>query len=436
MKKISLLMKIRQSITNLTKSTPHFINQNVIKDNNFFKFSYSIIKQSLLALIICAIGDLCAGLILGNMTSYLAAWPGLLTLVPGAIGMRGNIFGSFGSRLGTDLNIGMLPPKIEKSKILSQNIISSMILTMTLSICLAFITKILCVIFNLPSMSIFDFILISFFAGLISSVIMLPLSMLISLKSFQHGWDPDNITTPLIAAFGDLFTLPSIILSVLLLSSFHNITVLRNIIAILAVIIAIIGICYGFKSNDKIGTIVKQSTPVLFICSILGSISGGILNSSAETLLSNPSLLTLVPLFSGESGNLVSILGARLSSGLHLGLIEPSRKPGSNALKNFGIILILAIIIYPVIGILADSSSLILGINGVGFLNIATISFLAGMAMIFIMIAVVFNISTISYRKGLDPDNIVIPLSTSITDSISTLMLIVASMLILGLFTI
>ena len=71
MKKISLLMKIRQSITNLTKSTPHFINQNVIKDNNFFKFSYSIIKHSLLALIICAIGDLCAGLILGNMTSYL-----------------------------------------------------------------------------------------------------------------------------------------------------------------------------------------------------------------------------------------------------------------------------------------------------------------------------------------------------------------------------
>ena len=56
------------------------------------------------------------------------------------------------------------------------------------------------------------------------------------------------------------------------------------------------------------------------------------------------------------------------------------------------------------------------------------------MAMILIMIFVVFNISTISYRKGLDPDNIVIPLSTSITDSISTLMLIVAAMLILGLF--
>ncbi len=56
--------------------------------------------------------------------------------------------------------------------------------------------------------------------------------------------------------------------------------------------------------------------------------------------------------------------------------------------------------------------------------------------VIFIMMFMVFYISTISFKKGLDPDNIVIPLSTSITDSISTLMLIVAAMLILGLFTI
>ena len=55
---------------------------------------------------------------------------------------------------------------------------------------------------------------------------------------------------------------------------------------------------------------------------LLGSFAGGILNSSVETLLTNPSLLTLVPLFSGESGNLVSILGVRLSSGLHLGLLN------------------------------------------------------------------------------------------------------------------
>ena len=55
-------------------------------------------------------------------------------------------------------------------------------------------------------------------AGIISNLIMLPITMLVSFKSFQHGWDPDNITSPIIAAFGDLFTLPAIILSILILS--------------------------------------------------------------------------------------------------------------------------------------------------------------------------------------------------------------------------
>ena len=262
---------------------------------------------------------------------------------------------------------------------------------------------------------------------------MLPLSMIISLKSFQHGWDPDNITTPLIAAFGDLFTLPSIILSLLIVSLFKDIIILRDIIVVIIIILTIFAVYRGFKSEDGISTIVKQSTPVLFVCSLLGSFAGGILNSSVETLLTNPSLLTLVPLFSGESGNLVSILGARLSSGLHLGTVEPSNKPQLSAYKNFGIIFILAIIIYPAIGILADSSSWALGIQGLGFLNIATISFLAGMVVIFIMMFMVFYISTISFKKGLDPDNIVIQLCASITDSLSTLNLILFSMLVLGL---
>jgi mgtE-like transporter len=59
--------------------------------------------------------------------------------------------------------------------------------------------------------------LISVIAGVISNLIMLPITMFISFKSFQHGWDPDNITSPIIAAFGDLFTLPAIIMSLFIL---------------------------------------------------------------------------------------------------------------------------------------------------------------------------------------------------------------------------
>ena len=157
-----------------------------------------------------------------------------------------------------------------------------------------------------------------------------------------------------------------------------------------------------------------------------------ILNSAVETLLTNPSLLTLLPLFSGESGSLISILGARLSSGLHSGLVEPFKKPKGEAVHNFAICFILAIVVFPLIGLLAEGSSYALGVVGVGFDKIIEISTLAGLILVTVMVIVVYYVSITSYNRNLDPDNIVIPISTSITDSISSLILISVSLLLLG----
>ena len=394
----------------------------------------SVLKESLIALSICAVGDLCAGIILGNMEFFLKTYPGLMVIIPGAIGMRGNIFGSFGSRLSTHLHIGTLSPEFKRSEILDENIIASIILTMVLSVLLAVIAKVICILFNFESISIYDFVMISFIAGLISTIIMLPITMFISLKSFEGGWDPDNITTPLIAAIGDFFTLPAIILSVMVVSIIGFHPMVKMILFVIIVIITLASLISGYTAEVGVRQIVRQSTPILFLCSILGTVAGGILNNSISTLLKNQTLLTLVPLFSGESGGLVSILGARLSSALHSGLIDPVLKPKKHTMENFIAILTLAVVMYPLIGFLAETSTLAFDNVGVGFLHSLSISFVAGMILILIMLLVVFYISTISYRRGLDPDNIVLPLSTSLTDSISTLILIVVSLGILSIF--
>ncbi len=394
----------------------------------------AVLKESLIALSICAVGDLCAGIILGNMEFFLKTYPGLMVIIPGAIGMRGNIFGSFGSRLSTHLHIGTLSPEFKRSEILDENITASLILTMVLSVLLAVIAKIICIIFNFESISLYDFVMISFIAGLFSTIIMLPITMFISLKSFEGGWDPDNITTPFIAAVGDFFTLPAIILSVMTVNLIGFHPMVKMILFAVIIIITLASLISGYTSDNEVRHIVRQSTPVLFFCSILGTLAGGILNNSISTLLNNQTLLTLVPLFSGESGGLVSILGARLSSALHSGLIDPVLRPKKHTMENFIAIVTLAVVMYPLIGFLAESSTLAFGNVGVGFPQSLSISFLAGMILILIMLLVVFYISTISYRRGFDPDNIVIPLSTSLTDSISTLILIVVSLGILSMF--
>ena len=400
---------------------------------SFLEDTNSVITESLISLLICAFGCLFTGIILGNMEFYLETFPGLMVIIPGAIGMRGNIFGSFGSRLSTHLHIGTLSPEFKRSDILTENITSSIILTMVLSVLLGIIAKAVCIIFNFPSISLFDFVLISFIAGLISSIVMLPITMFISLKSFENGWDPDNITTPLIAAFGDFFTLPAIVAAIHIVQFVTIVPIVEKILFALVIISTVVALAAGYTSDKEIRNIVRQSTPVLFVCSILGTLAGGILNGSITTLLKSQTLLTLVPLFSGESGGLVSVLSARLSSGLHSGLIEAELKPGKVTLENFSIVLFLSLIMFPVIGFLAEASTTVLGNTGVNYLNAILISLIAGMIVVGVMLFIVFYISTISYRKGLDPDNIVIPLSTSLTDSISTLVLVVVSLIILAL---
>ena len=392
----------------------------------------SIIKESLIALLICAIGDLCAGVILGKMTFFLETFPGLLVIIPGAIGMRGNIFGSFASRLSTNLHIGIISPKFEFSEQVNYNIFSSFVLTLVLSLFLAIIAKVLCLLLRQPSMDLIDFILISVIAGVISNLIMLPITMLVSFKSFEHGWDPDNITSPIIAAFGDLFTLPAIIASVFILQAINFNYIFKDIVLVVILVAVIVSFIYCYRLSYETNTILKQSTPVLLLCSLLGGAAGGILNSAVETLLTNPSLLTLLPLFSGECGSLISILGARLSSGLHSGLVEPFNRPQGEAVHNFIISFILAIIVFPLIGLLAEGSSYALGVVGVGFDKILEISTLAGVILVAIMVIIVYYVSITSYNNNLDPDNIVIPISTSITDSISSLILISVSLLLLG----
>ena len=65
---------------------------------------------------------LLAGLTLGSITHTLDALPGLLVLVPAAIGMRGNVFGALGSRLGTAIHAGTFRLSRRLDTLVGQNL--------------------------------------------------------------------------------------------------------------------------------------------------------------------------------------------------------------------------------------------------------------------------------------------------------------------------
>ena len=109
------------------------------------------IRQSLVALSFSSLTAVVAGGLLAAMTGTLERYPGLLVLVPAAIGMRGNIFGALGSRLATSIHAGTFRMSRRPEALVMQNVIASGVLSLVTAVALAVLTKILSPIFGLDS---------------------------------------------------------------------------------------------------------------------------------------------------------------------------------------------------------------------------------------------------------------------------------------------
>src|SRR3954451_3771910 len=77
---------------------------------------------------------LVAGLVLGSITGTLEALPGLLVLVPAAVGLRGNVFGALGSRLGTAVHTGTFRMSAKRNTLVGQNLAASLSMSLSVSL--------------------------------------------------------------------------------------------------------------------------------------------------------------------------------------------------------------------------------------------------------------------------------------------------------------
>ena len=101
-------------------------------------------------------------------------YPGLLVLVPAAIGLRGNIFGAFGNRISTTIHAGTFRLSARRDTILGQNILASMVLTVAASLMLALAAKGLAVATGIQdSIPAFDLATISIVGGVLGSIVVL-----------------------------------------------------------------------------------------------------------------------------------------------------------------------------------------------------------------------------------------------------------------------
>jgi mgtE-like transporter len=277
------------------------------------------------------------------------------------------------------------------------------------------------------SITLVDFVVISMIGGIVSSVFVLGLTLAVAAASVRRGWDLDNVAAPLVTAAGDMVTLPALFLATFLID-IPGVTV---VVAVLSAALGLVALFMSLRSRLPIlRRIVRESVPVLVAAGTIDIGAGLALDGQFEgddsPFQLYPALLVLVPPFLEDTGALGSVLSARLSSKLHLGVIEPRSRPQRAARTDFFLILMLALPVFTLVAVSAEIASIVFGRPTPGPFNMLGVALLGGLMATVVGVLVAYYGTVATYRLGLDPDNYGVPLLTASMDFVGAFSLIAA----------
>lgn len=382
------------------------------------------VRQSLVALGVSLLASLVAGLTLGAISETLEELPGLLILIPAAIGLRGTVFGSLGARLGTAIHSGTFRLSARRDTVVGQNVLAAGALTVFAAVALAVMAKVVSVGFGMErSISVADFVVISLVGGLISSIVVLALTVALAAGAARYGWDPDNVTAPLVTASGDMVTLPALFLATYLVS----IDLFTPLLALAGGIVGVLALVAGLASRLTLTRrIVRESVIVVVGAGVLSLVAGNTLEQRLDSLAEVPALLALVPPFLAAAGAIGGILSSRLTSKLHLGLLTPTAVPGRSARSDVILAYLIGFPVFVCASLVADLAAALVDLRSPGAFDMALVALLGGFLATTLAIAIAYYGAVVSYRLGIDPDNVGIPLVTSSLDLLGSVCFILA----------
>jgi len=159
-------------------------------------------------------------------------------------------------------------------------------------------------------------------------------------------------------------------------------------------------------------------------CLLIEIYAGSLLQQNQIFLLQRlPIFLISIPVINGVGGNIGSILGARLASGLHIGTItfDPKDKQMH---ENVFTAIILGVCTYVALAIIIYFIGTFTGTTkGIELMPYLSIFIGTGIILICILSFVSVLSAFISFRRGVDPDDVVAPLVTTFGDTIGIMVL-------------
>ncbi len=363
--------------------------------------------SSFTSLLLCLVFDFVGGTFLGiYFEKIMVSYPLILVILPGLMGLRGNIFGAMASRFTTALYMGEMEPKLT-----DENVIRGILISVLLSIIPILILWTAGVI-RLDNLSSSVLILLIVISSTILVSLLLGFSTaVVTIEPFKRDLDPDMIAAPLVTTISDVLTIPMLIAFVLFYEINYFAFYLSSMLLISVVLVFFAKI--RFRSRDR--RIFFEILGVLTVLAVVESITGNILEYHSKIVYTSAIFSIIYPAILDSLGNYGAIVASKTSTNLHLGAIKGflDRDILLEVFSLFTTSFFIAFFMN-LIGVLI---TLKLANKYVGILIPFIITFPV-VTVLVMLLASAFAV--IFHRFNLDPDNVTVPVITTVADLIGT----------------
>ena len=363
-----------------------------------------------------------AGLIAGFLIAYqlnvfrLSPW--VFALYPALISIR-IINGLLSGRLSTALRLGTIHPRFSgNTKSFHKLIHAVIVLTLATSLTVSLISLLFG--YLLLGVTVADFpaivaVMVSTLAiGLLFSLI----TIKVAFVSFKRGLDPDIVVYPIISTAAIIF-ITLCYIGVLNLFFFLPFFGRLIILAIgLTHVFLVLYLVTQDKQEPEFIRTIKESFIMLMFVAVILTLTGTVFKGISNAAKNQKEVYTIYPPLINMISNVGSVVGSTANTKLALGLLTPSFASIKNHTKNITSAWTASLLISTILAVISLAINRVFSLSSV--LNFIIIIWLSNVIAVTCIVLFSFGIAILTFKRGLDPDNFVIPIETSLASIVTS----------------
>jgi mgtE-like transporter len=185
----------------------------------------------------------------------------------------------------------------------------------------------------------------------------------------------------------------------------------------------VIYIVYRNAREEQFVKTIKEFFAVLILVAFIVNVTGSLLNEIRKVVGSRPGIFVAYPASINTVGAVGSIVGSTATTKLFLGMLKSSFSSIKQHLTEIGGAWLASMVMFMLYSVFV---SFVGGTTTFNVLSFMAQFIITNVLAVSAIVVISYTVAILTYRRGWDSDNFVIPIESSLADSITTISLLVA----------